>query len=321
VRISLATSIAEVEKLRPLWEGALHESSATVFQNFDWNVLALRAFSDQAPRFIAVEKDTSVAILPLVVHNGTLNFAGGPLFDYRDAVCAGDSLALETALETVASFGPPLSVSGVRGRAAAARWSRLSPQTWTGAPFVSTSEVSAQTFANKHARGRRALRRLTELGAQVTKVKGSAEALERIYREKAKEPAGWGINLFRDERCIEFMRAVVEFPSTHCELFLLQAADHSVAALVTFVDQGVRRFYTTWMDPAWSKHSPGIALLFEATRLALEEGLDCDYMTGEQAYKMRFATGSEPLYKVEASVAQLSALKRHTEQPAEVKAA
>jgi len=320
VRITVARSLAEVEALRPLWVRALGDSSATMFQDFDWNLLALRTLADQRPAFAAVEKDSSVAILPMVACNGGFALAGGPLFDYRDAICAGDSSALEAALESAASFGLPLSIAGVRGRKSAEKWSKLLPQTWTAAPFVSTKQLSAEAFAAKHARNRRALKRLNEVGAQVRKVKGSAEAVERIYLKKAKEPTGWGMNLFREERCIEFMRGAVTLPNSRCELFLLEVAEQPIAALVTFIDHGVRRFYTTWMDPAWRKRSPGIALLFEATRLTLEEGLDCDYMTGEQPYKLRFATGSEPLYKVEAGASQLSALKRETEE-IELKAA
>ena len=112
-----------MEKLRSLWERALQESPATIFQDFAWNLLALWTFSDQEPRFIAVEKDSSTAILPLVIHNGALTIAGGPLFDYHGAVCSGDPSALEAALESAASFGLPLSLAGVRGREAAARWS------------------------------------------------------------------------------------------------------------------------------------------------------------------------------------------------------
>ena len=321
MRVTIARSVAEVEKLRPLWERALHASPATIFQDFDWNLLALETFPDQAPRFVAVETDSSVAVLPLIIQDDALTLAGSPLFDYRDAVCSGDPSALEAALESAASFGLSLSITGVRGRKAAARWSLLSPQGWSAAPSVSRQLISPEMFAAKHARSRRALRRLSDLGAQVRKVRATADFVERIYREKAKEPAGWGTNVFRDERCIEFMRAVVAVPNTRCELFSLEVGNQPIAALVTFVDRGVRRFYTTWMDAGWSQHSPGIALLFEATRLTLEEGLDCDYMTGEQPYKLRFATGSESLYQIEASVGQLSALKCETREQVALRAA
>jgi len=61
--------------------------------------------------------------------------------------------------------------------------------------------------------------------------------------------------------------------------------------------------------------------LFEATRLTLEEKLDCDYMTGEQPYKLRFATGSEPLYRIEPSAEKLAALRRETDKSIELRAA
>jgi CelD/BcsL family acetyltransferase involved in cellulose biosynthesis len=320
VRIRVTTGISEVQALRPLWQEGNSGSNATIFQDFDWTLLALQTFSDQKPIFITAESDSSIAILPLVEHNRALTLAGSPLFDYRDAICAGDSSAFEAALEKLATLKLPFYCEGIRGGEATGRWSRLRPQPWTAAPFVARQMITPEAFAAKHTRSSRALRRLTGQGAQVRRAKATPEDVESIYQEKAKEPAGWGMNVFRDKRCIDFMRTVVTLPNTRCDLFFLEVAGEPIAALVTFFDRDTRRFYTTWMDVAWSRHSPGIALLFEATRLTLEEGLDCDYMTGEQPYKLRFTTESEPLYNIEANVEQLSALKRGTEEP-ELKAA
>ena len=36
--------------------------------------------------------------------------------------------------------------------------------------------------------------------------------------------------------------------------------------------------------------------------------MDCDYMTGEQVYKLRLATSSVPLYRLKATSKQLGAL-------------
>ena len=65
-----------------------------------------------------------------------------------------------------------------------------------------------------------------------------------------------------------------------CKIYALEQAEELVAAVLTFRDGGIRRFYTIYFDPAWAHYSPGQALLFEATALSLEEGLSCDYMTG-----------------------------------------
>ena len=317
----MARSIGEVEALRPLWEEGVRAGTATIFQNLDWNLLALRTFRDERACFVACESDSSLAILPTVVRNGALGLTGGPLFDYRDAVCAGNSSAFHAALETVARWNLPFSVAGVLERTAGTRWPALATQHWTAAPFVSAKDMSAESFALEHARGRRALRRLCEMGATVRKIGATPELMDELYREKAKEPSVHGTNVFRDDRCIKFMAAVVAVPSTRCEVFLLEIGSDRLAALVTFIDGHVRRFYTTWMNPAWGKHSPGIALLFEATRQTLEDGLDCDYMTGEQPYKLRFATGSEPLCKIEATAEQLAESRHHDLEHVELKAA
>jgi CelD/BcsL family acetyltransferase involved in cellulose biosynthesis len=53
-------------------------------------------------------------------------------------------------------------------------------------------------------------------------------------------------------------------------------------------------------------YSPGVALLYEVTRASLAENLDCDYLTGEQEYKMRFATSVMPLYRVDVTAGELA---------------
>ena len=113
--------------------------------------------------------------------------------------------------------------------------------------------------------------------------------------------AGDPHNLFVDQLRIHFVLAAAAAEPDAWEIFTLERESHVVAALVTFSDRGVRRFYTVYYDHGWSRYSPGTALLYEATRLSLAEGLDCDYMTGEQSHKMRLATSRVPLYRVELS--------------------
>jgi hypothetical protein len=44
-------------------------------------------------------------------------------------------------------------------------------------------------------------------------------------------------------------------------------------------------------------------------------GVDCDYMTGEQPYKLRLATVSVPLYRLRATAHQLAALGNLDRRP------
>jgi CelD/BcsL family acetyltransferase involved in cellulose biosynthesis len=86
------------------------------------------------------------------------------------------------------------------------------------------------------------------------------------------------------------------------------------AALVTLLDPGVRRFYTCWFAPELSKHSPALSLIYEVSRLSLAAGLDCDYMTGEQPYKLRLATSAVQLFQLQATTEQLAALAHASAQ-------
>ena len=143
------------------------------------------------------------------------------------------------------------------------------------------------------------------MGVAPNQHSGTNSALVRTVCElKSKQPVQWGENLLADPMRREFLVAAAS--ASPCDVFTLESAGTLVAAIVTFRDGATRRFYTTFYDRAWAQYSPGVALLFEATRRSLGEGLDCDYMTGEQPHKLRFATSSVPLYRVKASAETLT---------------
>src|ERR1043165_2114702 len=108
----------EVESLGPWW-ASLRDAEATLFQNFDWNLLALRTFSDETPYFVVAESDSSLAILPSVISKGEVKLAGERLFDYPAALCAGDESAFRATLEAFSALNLPLSIAGIRGKAGA----------------------------------------------------------------------------------------------------------------------------------------------------------------------------------------------------------
>jgi CelD/BcsL family acetyltransferase involved in cellulose biosynthesis len=97
------------------------------------------------------------------------------------------------------------------------------------------------------------------------------------------------------------------------EVFTLESGKKTAAAVVTLHDGHWRRFYTGWFAPEYEKHSPALALIFEITRQALADSMDCDYMTGEQPYKMRLATNSVQLYRVRATAEQLARIGERSE--------
>jgi CelD/BcsL family acetyltransferase involved in cellulose biosynthesis len=177
---------------------------------------------------------------------------------------------------------------------------------FSAAPIVSCSDISAEAFATEHGRLARNLRRFKGLGFELKVHDGTSSALLRsIYQRKAEQNHE---NLFHDPTRIQFIVNAALFHPKSFEIFTLENASRLAAALVTLRDGFCRRFYTGWFDPVFEKLSPSMTLIYAVSCRSLAEGLDCDYMTGEQAYKVRLATRSQPLYRLRATAAQLATL-------------
>jgi len=201
-----------------------------------------------------------------------------------------------------------VQITAVRGDARN-RWLDIgfSDEPFVTAPCVRRQDIDAENFAAHHHRSARVLRRLGRMGVEFRQHCGTNTGVVRsVYELKAAQTVSEGVNLFADSTRREFLVATAGLGA--CDVFTLQSAGTLVAALVTFRDGAVRRFYTTYYDHAWAHFSPGIALLFESTRRSLAEGFDCDYMTGEQSHKMRFSTSSVPLYRIDTTAERLASI-------------
>jgi len=314
LRKILARSVGEWDQLRPLWNELVRQHPKSIFQRFDWNRLALHVFSDRlSPWVCAVESDRGAAIIPAAIHRrcNRLELVGEAMFDYRDVLHAGDGEVLQAAWEMLAQLNLPLSVTAVAAYRGG-NWAGFDLVEFARAPWVDSSQIGAQAFRLLHTRAARQLRRLQRKGVVLHEYSGAERALvRRIYQLKCDQFAGDANNIFRDEKRREFMVAVAALESENCRVFTLEDPGGGiVAALMSFVDGLLTRFYTIYFDPAWAHYSPGIALVFEATARCLEQGLSCDYMTGEYPYKLRFANASRKLYRIEVSASQLAEVVR-----------
>ena len=315
MRIVIARSVADIDRLRPAWEHLARACRRTIFQSFAWNRLAAQVFADrEAPHVVYAENQRGSALLPAAIcRDGTLIvFLGETLFDYRTVLYAGDQEVLDAAWRELGKVAPQqLWVMGIP-EGWIGPWQQWQPEAFSVAPRVLRSEITAGDFASVHTRSARLLRRLERAGARLHRYTGSnRELIEWVLRRKASQLWGEPNNLFADSRRIEFLAAAFALDPTAVDIFTLEHEGNVVSALITLRDGSVRRFYNTYHDEAWGKHSPGVALLFEASRLTLEEGLDCDYMTGSQAHKTRLATSSARLYRVDASPAQVVERTQH----------
>lgn len=288
---------------------------ATIFQHFDLNLLAARLFAGrEEPFIVCAEASYGAAIIPAAIRrDGSLSLLGEELFDYRCFLHRGDPEVLRQAIAELAQLGRPLEVKALRKVDLPTPEGGLPHLPFCNAPSVLCEQATAAGFAAAHVRLARNLRRLARLGFTLRRYHGDYPGLVRfIYRKKAAQAQNC---LFRDPARIEFMVHAGSLLAERFEIFTLEDEASIAAALVVLRENACRRFYTGWFSPELEKHSPALSLICEVTRQSLAEGLDCDYMTGEQPYKLRLATGSMPLYRMQASAEQLEtfALERPTE--------
>ena len=306
-------------RIRPLWEELCAAGRYTVFQDFELNLLAAERFAKrEEPYVICAESESGAAIVPAALRrsDGTIRLLGEELFDYRTFLHRGDDEVLRAALAVLGELGRPLEIVAVREADRNVVTEELELLPFAAAPGVSCRQVSAEEFAAGHSRLARNLRRMERLGLQLRRHDGASQKLlRRIYAAKAEQSES---SLFHDSTRVEFLvSAAAKMPNVF-EIFTLENGETMAAALVTLRDGVWRRFYTGWFAAAYQKHSPALALIFEVTRQSLAQALDCDYMTGEQPYKLRLATNSVPLHRVNALSEALSAFGAIRELPVAV---
>lgn len=319
LRTRVVESSAEMDCLAPLWNRLASLQPITIFQRYEWNRLAAKVFRDRmTPSVVAVESDAGAAIIPAAIrrHDRRLEMLGEEMFDYRDVLHVGDSEILRIAWHDLAKLSLPLSVTAVAA-ASAVRWQEFPVVPFARSPAVTCDAIGAPSFRAAHPRLAQQLRRMKKKGINLgICTGGDRELVRRLYVSKANQFASRGNGIFGDTARQDFMIAVAAAEGKACEIFtLLTDTGNLVAGLVTFRDGGWRRFYTIYFDRAWARYSPGMTLIYEVTAQSLAEGLDCDYMTGEHSYKLRFATSSAPLYRVEASAQQLADLVGQASKP------
>jgi len=284
-----------------------------MFQSFLWNITAARVLGErEVPHVVFAESDHGSALIPAAVANSRLSLIGECMFDYRDVLTAGDPAVLKVAWSQAAALDLSFYAGAIRGDTNLASWSGFNLSRFYGAPLVSHRQITAADFASQHGRLGRWKRRLEREAVNLRCHTGvNTELVRHIYRQKGAQPEESGGSLFNDPKRVEFMVEICRTMGALCEIFTFESAGGLVAALVTFRDGGVRRFYTVYFEAAWAKYSPGMVLIYEVTRQSLQNSLDCDYMTGEHAYKMRFATSVTPMFWAEANTEMLGAFKQH----------
>jgi hypothetical protein len=287
--------------LRGVWDEMAR--SRTLFQSFLWSHTAAAAFaSRESPHIVFASSDAGMAIIPAVLRRADMGLLGETLFDYRGVISSGDAGVEDSAWSKLSERGRPLSVTAIRGDENLAVWRGMQVLPFASAPEITRTELGADELRSRHPRLGRFARRIARKGIVLHRHPGTNGKLVRtVYELKASQSA---TSLFADPLRRNFMECICAI-EPGCEVFTYESGATLVAALVTFRYWNTRHFYTTYFDPKYSADSPGQVLLFEVAALTLEEGMDCDFMTGSSPFKSRLATRQVPLYRVECSAEEL----------------
>ncbi len=310
VKTLIARTAEQLCPLQALWQACFDQDQyATVFQSFAWNHACARHLGHiEQPYVIAAQDDEGhTTIIPGALKDDTCTLLGESLGDYRSILTTdAESESFAAAFRSLQELGLPLRFTALHP-AHHEVFNRFSTQSFCGAPYLTAK--TACNFASEHNRMFSRLRKLQRLGFELHQHDGGAsDLLHWVYKRKADADSA---SLFRESTRVATLIDALATLAHSVQVVTIERDAIVIAAAVAFRDRGFLRFYTNWYDLEWAHYSPGMLLLFEMTRQALVAGLSCDYLTGEQPYKMRLANRVANLRRVDASTEELWRASEH----------
>ncbi|MGH9394473.1 MAG: GNAT family N-acetyltransferase, partial [Terriglobales bacterium] len=123
------------------------------------------------------------------------------------------------------------------------------------------------------------------------------ELLQWLLEQKRQACTGRGEHNALGTREQAWLEAMVAQERTLAELWSLTRGGERAAALLCWRTAAVRYGYTIGYNPRMAALSPGVLVLFAVLRQTMKEGRAFNFLTGEQAYKLRFATHRDVLLR------------------------
>ena len=304
----IVRSAEEIAELEPVWRRCfLIDPYATIFQSYEWN-LSMAEHLPHIERPLVIcsqDADGNATIVPAAesLASDCLTLLGECLSDYRSILTTdASSPTIQSAFLALANERKWLLYTALLPEHHAVL-DEFSTEGFCGAPHKTPCPGSE--FAARHGRMFSRLRKLERHGFDVVEHDGSDEQLVRwIYARKSQADEHC---LFRAPHRVNAIVTAFRALASKVRVFTLRRDGLIIAAVIVLIDsaRGFARFYTNWFDADWRHFSPGMVLLYEASRRVLDAGLGCDYLTGEQPYKLRMADCSRYLRRVKASPEEL----------------
>ena len=321
-RLELVTEIGKVTALAPEWR-ALAERRGNAFLTPEWFLAWMRHCGQGWEPHVAVARapgGTIRGLLPLISSktNGRRELRACPIGDrFHPVAGAGDEEALAaTVAPGLASPGLELRSILLENVDADLEWWRALANAFPAPlatverdeailPFVELEGISwdeylsgrSRQFRSQLGRKLRSLRREHEVRFRLTRtadeVPADLSTLFRLHDARwagRSEPSALADPAIRAFH-LEFARAA--FERGWLRLTVMEVDSVPIAALYGWLIGGRWSYYQAGFDPAWSRRSPGLLLLAETIRQAIEErASEYDMLRGDEAFKRRFATSS-----------------------------
>jgi CelD/BcsL family acetyltransferase involved in cellulose biosynthesis len=160
-------------------------------------------------------------------------------------------------------------------------------------------DVTAADFDLRHRKAADRLKSALRRGAQVFKVEDRDQRrrlLDWILLRKEQRMAALGTPNVLGVREQQWLLTMALQHPQLCALWTLVRDGRPMAGFLTWVQPRTVYGYTLSFDPEFAHDSPGITLLYAVVREALAQGRQFDFLTGEQGFKLRFATRERRLF-------------------------
>ncbi len=335
--VSLIRSWSEFDQHQEEWSKVwTADPRAEIFTHFDWLSAIAEAYGDGLKPCCPVITcgGEPVAILPVGVRDGVLNFLSSPRGDFNDLIFASNT---ETSLSDAdldevcrlalsALDGPGLNWHN-------ACLENVVKDSWLLTAF-SLSDTTANTsfpcrpFVAQHGVGPAA--RLTEESPEELKKKlcrkkttkrrrnqlerlGNLEFFARLDQDELPQARELFIKLHRERRRAagdesfleeengqQFLEAILQGPTQHsAKLSALRLDGQDIALCLGLEVHGRYSYYAPTFDDEWSKCAAGDVLLSFILEDAIDRGIEVfDFGLGDEPYKARFASETREVFKI-----------------------
>ena len=334
--VSLIQLWSDFDQHREVWTNVWSaDPRAEIFTQFDWLAAIAQACSEDLTPCCPVITRASepVAILPVGIRDGVLNFLSSPRGDFNDLIFADGKGSFDDAdLEEVCR----LALSALDDSSLAWRNGCLDnvvEESWL-LKAVKTADKEATTsfpcrpFAAQHGVGPAV--RLTEDEPEKLKKKlcrkkttrrrrnqlerlGNLEFVSALPQDELSQAtklftrlhcerrhAAGDESFLEEESGQRFLEAILQGPTQHSvKLSALRLDGRDIALCLGLEADGRYSYYAPTFDAEWAKYAAGDVLLSFILEDAIDRGVEVfDFGLGDEAYKARFASETRQVFNI-----------------------